>query len=57
MALSQSALNELLDAVRAGDGTDVLRDAGPLAHSEMLVVCMMGMETFCKIKYRSVPHS
>ena len=27
MALSQSALSGLLDAVRAGDGTDVLRDS------------------------------
>ena len=27
MALSQSALSELLDAIRAGNGTDVLRDA------------------------------
>ena len=27
MTLSQSALSELLDAIRAGDGTDVLREA------------------------------
>ena len=27
MALSQSALSELLDAFRAGDGVDLIRDA------------------------------
>lgn len=27
MALSQSGLNELLEAIRAGDGTDTLREA------------------------------
>lgn len=36
MALSQSALSELLDAIRAGDGTDVLRDAITLVLQELI---------------------
>jgi putative transposase len=36
MALSQSALSELLDAIRAGDGTDVLRDAMALVLQELI---------------------
>lgn len=36
MALSQSALSDLLDAVRAGDGTDVLRDAMALVLQELI---------------------
>jgi len=33
---SQSALSELLDAIRAGDGTDVLRDAMALVLQELI---------------------
>jgi transposase-like protein len=36
MALPQSALSELLDAVRAGDGEDVLRDAMTLVLQELI---------------------
>ena len=36
MALSQSALSGLLDALRAGDGTDVLRDAMALVLQELI---------------------
>ena len=36
MALSQSALSSLLDAIRAGDGTDVLRDAMALVLQELI---------------------
>jgi transposase-like protein len=36
MALSQSALSELLEAIRAGDGTDVLRDAMALVLQELI---------------------
>jgi hypothetical protein len=36
MALSQSALSELLDAIRAGEGTDVLRDAMALVFQELI---------------------
>jgi putative transposase len=36
MTLSQSALSELLDAIRAGDGTDVLRDAMTLVLQELI---------------------
>jgi transposase-like protein len=36
MALSQSALSELLDAIRAGNGTDVLRDAMTLVLQELI---------------------
>jgi transposase-like protein len=36
MALSQSALNELLEAVRAGDGTDTLREAMRLVLQELI---------------------
>jgi putative transposase len=36
MALPQSALSELLDAIRAGDGTDVLRDAMALVLQELI---------------------
>ncbi len=36
MALSQSALSELLDAIRAGEGTDVLRDAMALVLQELI---------------------
>jgi transposase-like protein len=36
MALSQSALSELLDAIRAGDGTDVLREAMALVLQELI---------------------
>ncbi len=36
MALPQSALSELLDAIRAGGGTDVLRDAMTLVLQELI---------------------
>ena len=36
MALSQSALSGLLEAIRAGDGTDVLRDAMTLVLQELV---------------------
>jgi putative transposase len=36
MTLSQSALSELLDAIRAGDGTDVLREAMQLVLQELI---------------------
>jgi putative transposase len=36
MALSQSALNELLEAIRAGDGTDTLREAMRLVLQELI---------------------
>ena len=36
MALSQSALSELLDAIRAGDGTDTLREAMALVLQELV---------------------
>jgi putative transposase len=36
MALSQSALSELLDAIRAGDGTDTLREAMRLVLQELI---------------------
>ena len=36
MALSQSALSELLDAIRAGDGDDVLREAMRLVLQELI---------------------
>jgi transposase-like protein len=36
MALSQSALSELLDAIRAGNGTDVLREAMALVLQELI---------------------
>jgi putative transposase len=36
MALSQSALSELLDAIRAGGGEDTLRDAMTLVLQELI---------------------
>jgi hypothetical protein len=36
IALSQSALSELLDAIRAGEGTDVLGDAMALILQELI---------------------
>jgi putative transposase len=36
MALSQSALSELLDAFRAGDGVDPIRDAVQLVPQDGL---------------------
>ena len=36
MALSQSALNELLEAIRAGDGVDTLREAMRLVLQELI---------------------
>ena len=36
MALSQSALSELLEAIRAGDGTDFLREAMALVLQELI---------------------
>ena len=36
MTLSQSALNELLEAIRAGDGTDTLREAMRLVLQELI---------------------
>src|SRR3989304_5291569 len=36
MALSQSALSELLDAIRAGDGIDVMREAMALVPQELI---------------------
>ena len=38
MALSQSALSELLDAFRAGDGVDLIRDAVRLVMQELIEV-------------------
>ena len=38
MAPSQSALNELLEAIRAGDGTDTLREAMRLVLQELIEV-------------------
>jgi len=35
MALSQSALSELLEAFRAGDGVDLIRDAVQVALQEV----------------------
>ena len=36
MALSQSALSELLDAFRAGDGADLIRDAVRVVLQELI---------------------
>ena len=36
MALDESALPELLDALRAGDGVDLIRDAGRLVMQELI---------------------
>jgi len=36
MALSLSALNDLLEAIRAGDGTDTLREAMRLVLQELI---------------------
>jgi hypothetical protein len=36
MALSQSALSELLEAIRAGDGSDTLREAMRLVLQELI---------------------
>jgi transposase-like protein len=36
MALSQSALSELLEAFRAGDGVDLIRDAVGLVLQELI---------------------
>jgi hypothetical protein len=36
MALSQSALNELLETIRAGAGEDTLRDAMTLVLQELI---------------------
>ena len=36
MTLSQSALNELLEAIRAGDGIDTLREAMRLVLQELI---------------------
>jgi putative transposase len=36
MALPQSALNELLDAIQSGGGEDVLRDAMTLVLQELI---------------------
>lgn len=38
MALSQSVLSELLDAFRAGDGVDLVRDAVRLVLQELIEV-------------------
>ena len=36
MALSQSALSELLDAFRAGDGVDLIRDSVRMVMQELI---------------------
>ena len=36
MALSQSALSEVLEAFRAGDGVDLIRDAVQVALQELI---------------------
>ena len=36
MALSQSAVSDLLDAFRAGDGVDLIRDAVQLVLQELI---------------------
>ncbi len=36
MALSQSALSELLDAFRAGDGVDLIRDSVRVVLQELI---------------------
>ncbi len=36
MALSQSALSELLDAIRAGGSADVMRDAMTLVRQQLI---------------------
>ena len=36
MAVSQSALSELLDAFRAGDGADLIRDAVRVVVQELI---------------------
>ena len=36
MALSQSVVSELLDAFRAGDGVDLIRDAVQLVLQELI---------------------
>ena len=38
MALSQSALSELLDAFRAGDGVDLIRDSVRMVMQELIEV-------------------
>ena len=38
MALSQSAVSELLDALRAGDGVDVIRESVRLVLQELIDV-------------------
>ena len=38
MALSQSVLSELLDAFRAGEGVDLVRDAVRLVMQELIEV-------------------
>ena len=38
MALSQSVLSELLDAFRAGEGVDLIRDAVQLVLQELIEV-------------------
>jgi putative transposase len=38
MALSQSVLSELLDAFRAGEGVDLVRDAVRLVKQELIEV-------------------
>jgi hypothetical protein len=38
MALTQSALSELLEAFRAGDGVDLIRDAVRVALQELIEI-------------------
>jgi hypothetical protein len=38
MALSESAVSELLDAFRAGDGVDLIRDAVTMVLQELIEV-------------------
>jgi hypothetical protein len=47
MALSQSALNELLEAIRAGEGEDTLRDAMTLILQELIELEACGYLTLC----------
>ena len=38
MALSESAVSELLDAFRAGDGVDLIRDAVTMVLQELIEI-------------------
>ena len=40
MTVSQSALSELLEAFRAGDGADLVRDSVPVVLQELVRVAL-----------------